>query len=226
MQLYIGNKNYSSWSLRPWLAMKTLGLPFEEVSVRFDSSATSHFKATMAQVSPAGQVPTLVDGAVAVWDSLAIVEYLAEKFPHKGVWPSDATRRARARSLCAEMHSGFTALRTACPMNIEASLPEVGLRLIAERADLRKDLERITAMWRIELSAHGGPFLFGDFSAADAFYAPVCSRMRTYALPLEEALQAYVARVLSLPAMAEWIAAAVAEHAYVAASEPYRAPPV
>ena len=125
LQLYIGNKNYSSWSLRPWLVLRQLGIPFEEMKVRFDSFAPdSHFKQTMLGLTPTGKVPLLVDDGLAIWDTLAITEYLAERFPQAGVWPTPVADRARARSLCAEMHSGFTALRSHCPMNVEAHLPE------------------------------------------------------------------------------------------------------
>ena len=131
LQLVIGNKNYSSWSMRPWVLMKQLGIPFEERKLRLDFAADSAFRQAVAQVSPAGLVPVLLDGSLAVWDTLAICEYLHEAFPHSGVWPADRLRRARARSISAEMHAGFSALRNHCPMNIEASLPEVGRRVWA-----------------------------------------------------------------------------------------------
>ena len=138
MQLYIGNKNYSSWSMRPWVLLKQAGIPFEEVKLRFDAfSPESKFKTELARISPAGRVPVLVDGDLAVWDTLAIAEYVAERFPDKKLWPQDAPARARARSVCAEMHSGFGALRSHFPMNIEAALPEVGARVLAEQAGVR-----------------------------------------------------------------------------------------
>jgi glutathione S-transferase len=167
-------------------------------------------------------VPVLVDDGFAVWDTLAITEYLHERFPGHGVWPNGAKDRARARSLAAEMHAGFGALRSRCPMNIEAALPEVGARLWAEQANLRADVARIEAMWAQALAASGGPFLFGAFSAADAFYAPVCMRLRTYALPLADATLAYIDRVVAAPGVAAWIADALAEQDFLAFEEPYR----
>ena len=225
LQLYIGNKNYSSWSMRPWLLMRQLDIGFEEVALRFDFSEGSAFRQTVARVSPAGRVPVLVDDGFAVWDTLAIAEYLHEKFPSAGVWPAAPKERARARSLCAEMHAGFGALRQHCPMNIEASLPEVGRRLMAEQAALRSDLERIERMWSEQLAASSGPMLFGRFSAADAFYAPVCSRIVTHALPVSEVAAAYVSRVMALTSVRAWVAAALEEHHFVAEDEPYRQPP-
>ena len=225
LQLVIGNKNYSSWSMRPWVLMRQLGIEFEEVALRFDFSEGSAFRQTVARVSPAGRVPVLVDDGFAVWDTLAIAEYLHEKFPSAGVWPAAPQDRARARSLSAEMHSGFGALRQHCPMNIEASLPEVGRRLMAEQPALRRDLERIDHMWSEQLAASGGPMLFGRFSAADAFYAPVCSRIVTHALPLSPGAAAYVSRVMDLASVRDWVAAALVEHHFVAEDEPYRQPP-
>ena len=224
LELYIGNKNYSSWSLRPWLLLTQAGIPFREVMVRFDSfGADSAFKATVGRISPVGKVPVLVDDGFAVWDTLAIAEYVAERFPEKHLWPADARQRARARSVCAEMHSGFTALRSHCPMNIEAALPEVGRIVWRDQAGVRADLARIEAIWTELLDAHGGSMLFGDFGIADAYYAPVCSRIRTYALPVSPAVAAYVDRVHALPAMQAWTADALAEHDFIDFDEPYRA---
>jgi glutathione S-transferase len=222
MQLVIGNKNYSSWSMRPWVLMRQLGLAFDEVKLRFDFAPDSPFRQAVARFSPAGRVPVLVGEGFAVWDSLAIVEYLHERFPDRGVWPASAQDRARARSLAAEMHAGFGALRSLCPMNIEAALPEVGARLWVEHAELRADVARIETMWAQALAASGGPFLFGAFSAADAFYAPVCMRLRTYALPLVESTRRYVDRVSSLPGVAAWIEDALAEQDFLDFDEPYR----
>jgi glutathione S-transferase len=223
MQLYIGNKNYSSWSLRAWLLLRQAGIAFDERRLRLDWNDGSPFKRTLLAIAPSGRVPLLVDDDdFAVWDSLAIAEYVAELHPEKHLWPADRRQRARARSLCAEMHSGFTALRNRCPMNIEASLPEVGARCIKEWADVAADLRRIDAMWCEQLAASGGPFLFGAFGIVDACYAPVCSRARTYALPLGPAAAAYVDRIHALPAMQEWCTAARAEHDFVAEDEPYR----
>jgi glutathione S-transferase len=222
MDLYIGNKNYSSWSLRPWLLMRHAGIEFTEHALRLDWAEGSPFKKTLLAIAPSGRVPLLVDDGFAVWDSLAIAEYLAEKFADKAIWPADRQRRARARSLCAEMHSGFAALRERCPMNIEASLPEIGARCAHEWPAVSADLRRIDAMWSEALAESGGPFLFGAFGAVDAYYAPVCSRIETYGLPVGPAATAYAARVLALPAMRQWSAAARAENDFLAVDEPYR----
>jgi glutathione S-transferase len=223
LTLYIGNKNYSSWSMRPWVLMKQAGLPFEERKVRFDAfDGDSQFKQTVLKVNPAGRVPVLVDDDFAVWDSLAIVEYVAEKFPDRALWPRDQRARARARSVCAEMHSGFSALRTHCGMNIEASLADVGRRIWDEQAAVRSDVERIVHMWSDLLAQYKGPMLFGEFSAADAFYAPVCMRFRTYALPVPAQIDAYVGRVCALPAVKAWMEEALQEQDFVPFDEPYR----
>ena len=223
LRLLIGNKNYSSWSMRPWVLMRALGIPFEETRLRFDFAPGSPFRQAVAQVSPAGKVPVLMlDDGFAVWDTLAIAETLHELFPAAGVWPADARARARARSLCAEMHAGFGALRQHCPLNIEAQLPAVGARVWAEQPELRQDLARVEAMWADALQAHRGPMLFGAFSAADAFFAPVCMRLRGYALPVTDATRAYVERVAALPAVAQWVADALAEHDFIAEDEPHR----
>ena len=222
MLLYIGNKNYSSWSLRPWLLMKHAGIAFEERRLRLDSDDASAFKKTLLALAPSGRVPLLVDDGFAVWDSLAIAEYLAERLPARQLWPADVKARARARSLCAEMHSGFADLRSTFGMNLEASLPEVGARMLRESAGAARDLKRIDAMWSEALQASGGPFLFGDFSIADAYFAPVCTRVRTFALPLGAAAQGYARRILALPAFREWEAEALAEHDFLLEDEPYR----
>ena len=191
LKLYIGNKNYSSWSMRPWVLLKQAGIAFEEVKVRFDSfDSNSTFKQTMGSITPVGKVPTLVDDGLVVWDTLAIAEYLAEKFPEKSLWPASAQARARARSICSEMHSGFGALRSACPMNIEASLGETGGLIWRDKPAVRADVTRIVAMWDELLQAHGGPLLFGEFSIADAYFAPVAMRLKTYALPVPATIAA------------------------------------
>jgi glutathione S-transferase len=225
MQLYIGNKNYSSWSLRPWLLMTQAGIAFEEVRLRLNFDAQSDFKKTLGKLSPAGRVPVLVDEGFAVWDTLAIAEYLAEKYPAKSLWPAQPLARARARSLCAEMHAGFGALRSHCPMNIEAALPDVGRRVMAEQPEVAADLARIVQMWSQQLDQHGGPFLFGEFSIADAYYAPVCARIATYALPVPAPVAGYIERVFALPAMAAWVREAKAENDFLGFDEPYRSAP-
>jgi glutathione S-transferase len=224
MQLYIGNKNYSSWSLRPWLVLRHFQIPFQEVMVRFDSFApNSRFKTTMSALSPTAQVPLLVDDdGLVVWDTLAICEYLAERFPERSLWPVERAARARARSLCAEMHAGFRALRNACPQNIEAHLPDIGQRVLAEQADVHTDLARLQAMWTDALSASGGPFLFGEFCIADAYFAPVVGRLRTYALPVSAPVQTYMERVFATPAMSTWVQDALAEQDFLDFEEPYR----
>ena len=223
VKLYIGNKNYSSWSMRPWVLQKQAQIPFETVIVRFDSFAPeSSFKQMIGQVTPAGRVPVLVDGDLAIWDTLSIAEYLAEKHPDKKLWPADRAMRARARSVCAEMHSGFSALHQACPMNIEASLPEVGALVWRDNPAVRADIERIVEMWSGLLQASGGPMLFGDFSIADAYFAPVCMRLATYQLPVPAAITSYVARVQALPGVAAWIEGALTEHDFLDFEEPYR----
>ena len=157
-----------------------------------------------------------------VWDTLAIAETLAEKFPEKQLWPADAAQRARARSLCAELHSGFSALRNACPMNLEARLPGVDALQCRHNAALRADVGRLVNMWQSQLQANGGPLLFGAFSIADAYYAPVCTRLKTYALPLPADISAYVERVCALPGVQAWIDGALAEHDFLDFEEPYR----
>lgn len=205
LKLVIGNKNYSSWSMRPWVALKAFGIPFEEVLVALDKPDTT---TRIAQYSSAGRVPVLIDGATTVWDSLAICEYLAERFPGKGMWPRDVEARAMARSVCAEMHSGFTGLRSAMWMNIRANFPGKG-RTPAAQADIG----RICEIWEACL-ARSGPhqFLFGEFSIADAFFAPVVMRFRTYHVALAPALQAYAERVIAHPAVAQWMVEALAEN--------------
>jgi glutathione S-transferase len=222
LQLVIGNKNYSSWSMRPWVLMRQLGIAFDEVKLRFDFTEGSAYRQTVATLSPTGLVPVLVDDGFAVWDTLAIAEHLHERFPGAGVWPRDAKARARARSLAAEMHSGFAALRQHCQMNIEAALPDVGARIWAEQDAVRRDVARLERMWSEQLAASGGPLLFGSFCAADAFYAPVVTRLRTYALPVSAAVRAYGERVLALPGVAAWIDDALAEHDFLDFEEPYR----
>lgn len=201
-QLYIANKNYSSWSLRPWLLLHALDIPFAEVLTPFVTGAEqTAFKA----FSPTAKVPCLVDGAVRVWDSLAITEYLAETYP--AVWPQDKTARAWARSAAAEMHSGFHALRNQCGMSCG-----VRVQLHSLSPALAHDIERINQLWQEGLTRFGGPFLAGaSFSAVDAFFAPVVFRAQTYGLPLTEPAATYARHLLAMPAMQNWYQAALAE---------------
>ena len=226
LQLYIGNKNYSSWSMRPWVLLRQSEIAFEEVVVRFDSfNADSKFKERLGSISPAGRVPVLVDDGLVVWDTLAIAEYVAEKFPAKNLWPQDAKARARARSICAEMHSGFGALRSACGMNIEADLSDVGQLIWRDKPAVRADVARIVSMWSELLAANNGRMLFGDFSTADAYFAPVCMRLKTFALPVPAEIAAYVQRVCALPGVKAWIDGALAEKDFLDFEEPYRLKP-
>jgi glutathione S-transferase len=222
-QLFIGNKNYSSWSMRAWVLMRQASIEFEEVMLRFDGfSADSQFKRRLLQISPAAQVPVLVDGPVTVWDTLSIAEYLAERYPQHQLWPEQVAHRAHARSICAEMHGGFSALRSACPMNIEASLPEIGALILRDKPAVRNDLQRIVTMWSGLLNENKGPMLFGKFSIADAYYAPVVMRLRTYALPVPPEVSAYMERVTQLAGVNAWIEGALREHDFLDFEEPYR----
>jgi len=224
LKLYIGNKNYSSWSMRPWVLLKQAAIPFEEVLVRFDSfDAGSQFKKTLAPVTPVGRVPVLEHDGFAIWDTLAIAEYVAETFPDKRLWPQDAKARARARSVCAEMHAGFGSLRSHCPMNIEASLPHIGALVWRDQAGVRADVQRIVAMWSELLDQYGGPMLLGEFSIADAYFAPVCMRLRSYGLPVPQPITDYIGRVAALPGVKAWIDDALAEQDFLDFEEPYRA---
>ena len=226
LKLYIGNKNYSSWSMRPWVLLKQAGISFEEISIRFDSfDAGSEFRQKISRVNPVGKVPVLDDDGLTVWDTLAIAEYLAERFPNKQLWPQSVQARARARSICAEMHSGFTALRTACPMNIEADLRDTGQLIWRDKPAVRADVARLIAMWRELLAEHTGPMLFGEFSIADAFYAPVCMRLKSYALPVPDDISAYIERLCALPGVKAWIDGALAENDFREFEEPYRLKP-
>jgi len=223
LKLYIGNKNYSSWSMRPWVLLTQAGIAFEEVRIRFDSfDDGSQFRRQIGAVSPVGKVPVLDDDGLVIWDTLAISEYLAERHPALQLWPADARARARARSICAEMHSGFTALRGACPMNIEADLHEAGALVWRDKPPVRTDVARLVAMWGELLAEHGGPMLFGPFSIADAFFAPVCMRLKNYALPVPAETKAYIERVSALPGVRAWMDGALAEQDFRAFEEPYR----
>ena len=203
--LLIGNKNYSSWSLRPWIAMKVAGIAFAEQVISLDAP---DFKQRVHAISAAGKVPALADGETQVWESLAILEYLAEKFPQAGLWPAEPNARAHARSIAAEMHAGFTPLRRHYPMNVRRPV-----KRRAPTVEVVDHINRIDAMWsdcRTRFG-RGGPFLFGSFGAADAMYAPVVSRFHTYEVEVSAAAQAYMEAVMGLPAWAEWCADAAQE---------------
>jgi glutathione S-transferase len=205
LKLVIGNKNYSSWSMRPWIAMKIAGIPFEETVISLDAP---DFKAVVGPHSGTGKVPVLIDNDVRVWESLAILEYLAEKFPQLGLWPADSTARAHARAVANEMHAGFLPLRRLLPMNMWR--PVIKRDLTPEAA---VNVRRIEASWsdcRARFGK-GGPFLFGHFGAADAMYAPVVSRLNTYAVDVGAGTRAYMDAVMALPAWREWHAAGIKE---------------
>jgi glutathione S-transferase len=203
-KLIIANKNYSSWSMRPWVAMTAFGIPFEEVRIALDKPDTS---AKIAQYAKSGRLPVLLADRITIWDSLAICEYLAERFPEKSMWPTDTLARAMARCICAEMHSGFGGLRNAMAMNIRGRFPGKG-----RTPEAQGDIGRICEIWEECLSHFGHhDFLFGDFSIADAYFAPVVTRFQTYDVFLGAALQGYMERVLAHPAVARWISQALAE---------------
>ena len=209
--------------MRPWVLLKQAGIAFEEVKLRFDSfDSNSTFKQTVNSVTPVGKVPVLLDGELAIWDTLAIAEYLAEKFPTKTLWPARTAARARARSICAEMHSGFGALRSACPMNIEADLAVTGALIWRDKPAVRADVQRIINMWSELLAEHQGPMLFGDFCIADAYFAPVAMRLTSYALPVPQEISAYIRRLSALPGVKAWMDDARAENDFRAFEEPYR----
>ena len=205
LKLLIGNKNYSSWSMRPWIAMKVAGIPFEEELISLDAP---DFKERVIAVSGNGKVPALVDGDVRVWESLAILDYVAEKFPHARLWPGDSKARAYARAIAAEMHSGFVPLRRHCPMNMRR--PVKPRELTPEAA---ANVERVNEIWtdcRMRFE-QAGPFLFGSFGAADAMYAPVVSRLWTYDVAVGPVAKAYMQSVMALPAWGEWREGALKE---------------
>jgi glutathione S-transferase len=206
LMLAIGNKNYSSWSMRPWLALKACNIAFDEVSVPLYTGDAD--KRRILKFSRAGKVPVLVDGDVTIWDSLAIIEYIAERFPEARLWPDDRARRAHARSVSAEMHSGFAALRNECGMNLHRP---VGAKALS--ADARADIARIQESWAECRERYGklGPYLFGAFSGADAMYAPVVHRFRTYAIEVTPAVRDYMETMMALPAFREWTQAGLAE---------------
>ena len=206
LKLVIGNKNYSSWSMRPWLVLRANNIAFEEVFIPLYTDKTD--KDRLLSVSRSGKVPALIDGDVTVWDSLSIIEYLAEKFPEAGLWPDDRTARAHARSISAEMHSGFMPLRNECGMNLHRPI-----RAVALSDDAEANVARVQEIWADCHARYGkkGPFLFGAFSGADAMFAPVVHRFRTFAIPVAKDAQPYMDAMMSLPAFQEWTRDGLAE---------------
>ncbi len=225
LTLVIANKNYSSWSMRPWVLLRQFGIPFDEVMLKFQSAAWAEH---IASLSPSRLVPVLWDGpageaaSTAIWDSLAIAEYVAESFPDKSIWPADKRARARARAMAAEMHSGFRALRGSMPMNIRNQHPGKGYT-----PDVARDIARIEALWREARSEFGasGPYLFGEFCATDAMFAPVVMRFNTYHPPLAADTLTYCKAITQAASVAEWSAAAKLETEFVAEDEPYAVAP-
>ncbi|MEG9862288.1 MAG: glutathione S-transferase family protein [Parvularculales bacterium] len=213
MKLYIANKNYSSWSFRPWLAMRVKEIDFEELLIPFNDNGRNP---KFYDFSPTGKVPALVNGDVAVWESLAILEYLTEKFPERALWPQPEKERAHARAIAHEMHGGFDALRSACPMNMRRN---TGPAAMDNPKAVQRDVTRIETLWQDCLDTYGGPFLFGEFTNADAMFAPVVNRLEKYALSKHPAVTAYSATIKALPAWVEWEAAALAESRIVEADE-------
>ncbi|MFD1694099.1 glutathione S-transferase family protein [Roseibium aestuarii] len=209
--LHVGNKNYSSWSMRPWVALTAAGIPFREVLLRFDFPAGNP---EIRAVSPSGKVPLLRDGELDVWESLAIIEYAADLFPDAGLWPEGRRERAVARAISSEMATGFAALRGACPMNLRLE----PMTLAVQPAVLA-NVARIETLWADCLASSGGPYLFGAFCAADAMYAPVVSRFHTYGLPVSDTSRAYMQAVMAHPAVVEWVDAGRAEPWIVAEDE-------
>ena len=223
LSLVIANKNYSSWSMRAWVLLRQAGIPFEEIPLKFSDDVKV---IGIEPYSPAGKVPVLLVDGQAVWDTLAIAETVAELFSDKALWPQDAAARRLARAACAEMHSGFQNLRQRMPMNIRASLPGRGMN-----AEVQRDVDRIVALWQecrqkygARGDAPGSELLFGRFTIADAFFAPVAMRFTTYAVALPAAAAAYVAALRALPAVQDWMAAARRETGFVAGDEPYARP--
>lgn len=203
MKLLIGNRNYSTWSLRPWLVLRHFDIPFEDEVLQLSGEG---WRETLRRRSPTGRVPVLLDGDLVVPETIAIIEYLAESFPDKAIWPADRAQRALARAAAAEMHAGFSALRNHAPMNLRASHPgKVSADSVAA------DLHRIGLLWGDLLAKSGGPFLFGEFTAADAMFAPVATRIRTYALPVSDMANEYVEAIYGLPAFQDWLSQALKE---------------
>lgn len=221
--LYIGNKNYSTWSMRPWLVMKHFQIDFTEIMVRFDNfDADSKFKQTILPLNPYGTVPILLDDELVISDSLAICEYLAERHPQLPLWPQNYKIRAKARSVTAKMHSGYSYIRQHLAMNIEAVLPEIGQIKLRDFPTLRDEINFLDNHLSSLLAESDSSYLFGDFSIADAFYAPMCLRLKGYQIPVSNVLNHYIETICTTEAVAEWIAEALEEKDFVVMDEPYR----
>ena len=203
MKLLIGNRNYSTWSLRPWLVLRHFEIPFDDELLQLSGEG---FRDVLAERSPTGRVPVLIDGDLVVPETIAIIEYLADKFPNMAIWPADIGNRALARAASAEMHAGFTSLRSHAPMNLRASHPgKVDLDLVS------RDLHRVETLWGDLLAKSGGPYLFGAFTGADAMYAPLATRLRTYDLPVSDTSARYIEAIYALPSFQDWLSQALAE---------------
>lgn len=221
-ELYIGNKNYSSWSMRPWLILKHYQIDFKEHWIEYDDFKKEHpFKQKVLSLSPAGKVPILKHDDLIIWDSLAICEYLAEQHPHLNIWPKEIKQRAYARAICAEMHSGFSALRSLCCMNIAADLKEIGRQHWNDHQELREDVRRIEAIWKNRPT--NAKYLLGDnFTIVDAFYAPVVMRLIGYQLPVSASSKDYMQQILNMTVVQKWITDAKNEKQFIQAQEPDR----
>lgn len=203
MKLLIGNRNYSTWSLRPWLVLRHFEIPFEDEVLQLSGEG---WRDVLAARSPTAKVPVLIDGDLVVPETIAIIEYLADRFPDRAIWPANVAERARARAAACEMHAGFTALRSHAPMNLRASHPGK-----VDGDAVAADLRRIETLWTDLLNRSGGPYLFGDFTAADAMFAPVATRIRTYDLAVSDRANRYVEAIYSLPAFQDWLGMALHE---------------
>jgi len=221
--LYIGNKNYSSWSMRPWVVMKYFGLNFDEKLVRFDGfDDNSVFKSIILPINPYGNVPILIDNDLVVTDSLAICEYLAEKHPDLSLWPKDLKQKAKARSLVAHMHSGYHNIRHYFPMNIEASFVEMGQIILRDHPEVQKEIDFFDQHISSYLAQSSGIYLFGDFSIVDAFYAPMCLRLKNFHIKTSDSLTYYINTICQTKGVSDWITDALFEKDFISIDEPYR----
>ncbi|WP_392564065.1 glutathione S-transferase [Orbus wheelerorum] len=221
--LYIGNKNYSTWSMRPWVVMKYFDINFDEKLIRFDSFANdSLFKQTILPINPYGTVPVLINDDTTITDSLAICEYLAENHQNLALWPKDPKQKAIARSIVAKMHNGYLHIRNHLPMNIEASLAQIGQIILRDHLDVKNEIKFFDEQISSILAKSNGKYLFGDFSIADAFYAPMCLRLKTYQIPTSNHLNRYIETIYQTKGISDWIAEALLEKDFIPMDEPYR----